>query len=187
MPMKPNIVLRPIAKSDVPLLEHWDKQPHVIAATTDDPDEVKAFGDTNWLDELGLVAPDYQYYIAELNHRPIGALQIIDPHTEPTHYWGDIEPNLRAIDIWIGDEADLGKRYGQEMMRQAFQFCFQDASVTAIVVDPLTSNERAHQFYRRLGFVEEGRHMLGNDDCLVHRLTREVWKERFPEDADYVS
>ena len=182
MTRKSEITLRPMQLSDVPLLECWDRQPHVIAATTDDPSATKAFGDTYWPDELALVAPDYRYYIAELGDRAIGALQIIDPHTEPTHYWGEIEPNLRAIDIWIGSPDDLGKGHGEQMMRQAFQLCFSEVDITAIVIDPLASNARARRFYRRLGFVEEGRCMFGDDDCLVHRLTREAWRERFPDD-----
>ncbi len=184
MDSEPKIVLRPMVLADVPLLDCWDRQPHVIAATSDDPKQTKAFGDTYWPDELAMVAPDYQYFIAERDGRAIGALQVIDPQTEPTHYWGDIEPNLRAIDIWIGSADDLGKGYGEQMMRRAFQLCFSEASVVAIVIDPLASNERACRFYQRLGFVPEGRRMFDEDDCLVHRLTRDVWQARFPDDVD---
>jgi aminoglycoside 6'-N-acetyltransferase len=181
-PIDGRIVLRPMTLDDVPLLDHWDRQPHVIAATSDDTDQPKAFGDTYWPDELALVAPDYQYLIAELDGRPIGALQIIDPCTESTHYWGQIEPNLRAIDIWIGAAEDLGRGYGETMMRRAFQLCFANPAVIAIVIDPLSSNLRAHKFYQRLGFVPEGQHTFGDDDCLIHRLTRPAWRQRFPRD-----
>lgn len=181
-PIDPRIVLRPMTLDDVPLLDHWDRQPHVIAATTDNPDQLTAFGDLNWSDELALVAPDNQYLIAELNGRPIGAMQIIDPFTEATRYWGRIEPNLRAIDIWIGGADDLGKGYGEAMMRRAFQLCFADPAVIAIVIDPLASNLRAHKFYQRLGFVPVGPRTFGDDRCLVHRLTREAWRDRFPSD-----
>jgi aminoglycoside 6'-N-acetyltransferase len=109
-------------------------------------------------------------------------MQIIDPFTEQTHYWGEIEPNLRAIDIWIGAAEDLSKGYGETMMRRAFQLCFAESAVTAIVIDPLASNTRAHGFYQRLGFEPEGRRMFGDDDCLVHRLTRETWRHQFPDD-----
>ena len=102
-------------------------------------------------------------------------MQICDPHLEPTHYWGDVAPNLRAIDIWIGAAADRGKGYGFEMMRLALNRCFADERVTAIVIDPLASNERAHKFYRRMGFKAIGRRTFGADDCLVHELTRDRW------------
>ncbi|MBK8197469.1 MAG: acetyltransferase [Acidobacteria bacterium] len=176
-----SLVLRPATPDDIPTLERWDHEPHVIRATSDDLDQPKAFGDLYWPDEFALIAPDYQYYIAEENGRPVGAMQIIDPHTESTHYWGEVEPHLRALDIWIGDTSDLDRGLGTAMMQLAFKLCFADAAVTAIIIDPLASNTRAHTFYQRLGFRPEGLRKLGDDDdiCLVHRLTREDWLKLF--------
>jgi len=179
-----NIVLRLATKADVSLLERWDKQPHVISATTDDPAAEKAFEDANWSDELASQNEHSEFRIAELNGRPIGAMQLIDPHLEVTHYWGMIRPNLRALDIWIGEPDCLSRGYGETMMRLAFQLCFADLAVTAIVIDPLTSNTRAHKFYRRLGFKPIGRQRFGDDDCLVHELTRKDWRNSFSDDWD---
>ncbi len=179
-----NIVLRPATLADVPLLERWDRQPHVIAAITDNPAVETAFEDANWPDELAAQNERSEYRIAELKGRPIGVMQLIDPHLEATHYWGEIQPNLRALDIWIGEPDCLGKGYGETMMRLAFQRCFADPKVTAIVIDPLTSNTRAHKFYRRLGFKPLGRRMFDEDDCLVHELTREKWLIGFGSDGE---
>jgi aminoglycoside 6'-N-acetyltransferase len=176
------VTLRPATTDDAALLGRWDREPHVIAATSDDPDEEKAFGDIYWPNELAMQDEFYQYFIAELDGQPIGAMQIIDPHNETTHYWGEIEPNLRALDIWIGPRDALGKGYGEQMMRIAFRKCFADPSVTAIVIDPLNSNARAHKFYQRLGFKPVGRQTFGEDDCLVHKLTRADWRKLFPGD-----
>ena len=170
------IVLRPATLADATTLKAWDKEPHVISATTDDRTAETAFEGIVWEEELAAQSDVSRYYIAERNGRPIGAMQIIDPHLEPTHYWGDSAPNQRALDIWIGATADLGKGYGEEMMRQALELCFADPAVTAVLIDPLASNTRAHKFYQRLGFVPVGRRLFnGEDDCLVHELTREVW------------
>ena len=154
------------------MLEQWDTDPDVISATTDDDEVDRAFGGLDWGRELSLSTDVSYYLIAELDGRPIGAMQVIDPHEEPTHYWGDIEPNLRAIDIWIGAPDDRGKGYGAEMMRLAHELCFADPKVTAIVIDPLASNTRAHAFYRRLGYRPVERRKFGDDECLVHRLSR---------------
>jgi aminoglycoside 6'-N-acetyltransferase len=178
----PELTLRPATLSDVPVLDRWDLDPHVISATTDDAGAERAFGDHDWHVEIAQQSELSEYLIAEVDGRPIGAMQIIDPHLEPTHYWGEIEPNLRAIDTWIGDAADRSKGDGERMMRLAFQRCFADPAVTAIVIDPLATNTRANRFYQRLGFVPVGRQMFGDDDCLVHRLTREAWRARFPDD-----
>jgi aminoglycoside 6'-N-acetyltransferase len=181
--MNPGIALRPATMADVPHLERWDRQAHVISATTDDPAAEKAFENAYWPDELAAQDENSQYLIAELNGKPIGAMQLIDPHLEKTHYWGEIRPNLRALDIWIGEPDCLGKGYGETMMRRAFKLCFADPAVTAIVIDPLASNARAHRFYRRLGFRPVGRRRFGDDDCLVHELTREDWRKSSADDA----
>lgn len=175
------IVLRQAALADVPTLKAWDKEPHVIKATTDDPDADTAFEGIIWEDELAGQSDIQRYYVAELDGRPIGAMQIMDPHLEPTHYWGDVAPTLRAVDIWIGVGAELSKGHGTEMMRQALNICFADPKVTGVIIDPLASNTRAQKFYRRLGFVPVGPRMFGGeDDCLVHELARQAWRKRFP-------
>jgi len=160
------LTLRPATIADAPLLRHWDEQPHVLAS---DPND-------DWMWEVELTRhPEWrEQLIAEDRGRPVCFLQIIDPLREDSHYWGDVPPNLRAIDIWIGSEDDLGKGYGTLMMRLALERCFASPEVEAVIIDPLASNTRAHRFYQRLGFVPVGRRRFGEDDCLVHRLDREV-------------
>ncbi len=170
--------LRPATLADADLLASWDREPHVIACSTDDPGAEVAFGGIEWREEFGDQSEVSFYRIAEVGGRPIGVMQIIDPHLEPTHYWGEIEPGLRALDIWIGPKDALGRGWGTEMMRQALDACFADPQVHGVVIDPLASNTDAHRFYQRLGFRPEGRRMFGDDDCLVHRLTRADWEAR---------
>lgn len=178
--------LRPATLADAATLAHWDTKPHVIAATTDDPAATRAFGDIDWAKEIAAASPVSHHLIADLDGRAIGAMQIIDPQLEETHYWGEIGCGHRALDIWIGEEDALGKGHGETMMRLAFQRCFADQAVVAIIIDPLASNLRAHKFYRRLGFTPEGLRRFGEDGedlCLVHRLTRAAWSARFPADG----
>jgi len=161
--------LRAARPSDLDLLRSWDAKPHVIAAIGDD-------GPFDWESELPRQPEWRELLIAEAEGRPIGVLQIIDPAEEETHYWGEVEPHLRAIDIWIGEEADLGRGYGTRMMQLALDRCFAQASVSAVLIDPLASNERAHRFYERLGFERIERRRFGPDDCYVYRLDRKAWR-----------
>jgi aminoglycoside 6'-N-acetyltransferase len=175
------VTLRTATVADIPLLARWDLDPAVISATTDNPDVSVAFGEENdWEENIALYQPDvWEYWIAEVDGRPIGAMQMIDPHLEPTHYWGEIEPNLRALDIWIGEPEARGRGYGEEMMRLGIERSFAKPEVTAIIIDPLNSNTRAHKFYQRLGFKPTHRQVFNDeDDCLVHKLTREDWEAR---------
>lgn len=175
----PAVLLRRATPADASLLARWDQQPHVIACATDDPDAEVAFAGAVWEEEIATSSDDSFYLIAEADGRPIGAMQVIDPHTEPTHYWGEIEPNLRALDIWIGEPDALNKGFGTAMMTQAIDACFADPAVTGVVIDPLNSNTEAHRFYQRLGFQPVGRRLFNDeDDCLVHRLERADWQAR---------
>jgi aminoglycoside 6'-N-acetyltransferase len=161
------INLRSATPSDLDLLRHWDEQPHVLVS---DPND-----DWGWEVELNRAPHWREQLIAEVEGRPIGFIQIIDPALEDSHYWGKITENLRAIDIWIGEESDLGKGHGTQMMLLAIARCFAEPSVTAILVDPLASNTRAHRFYQRLGFQFVERRRFGEDDCFVYRLNRTAW------------
>ncbi len=73
---------RQATSADIPLLRHWDNQPHVIAS---DPEF------WNWEDDFNRNDPAVQKYIAELDGRPIGFVQIMDPALEETHYWGEMD------------------------------------------------------------------------------------------------
>ena len=162
--------LRSAAYSDLELLRHWDRQPHVRAS---DPND-----DWQWETELRRRPSWREQLIAEVDGRPLGFVQIIDPAEEDSHYWGDsCPPKLRAIDIWIGESADLGRGFGSQMMRLALARCFADTDVEAVLVDPLASNTRARSFYERLAFRLVELRQFGADDCAVYRLDRAQWQE----------
>jgi aminoglycoside 6'-N-acetyltransferase len=160
--------LRRATIDDLELLQTWDEQPHVIES---DPND-----DWGWEVELQRDVPWREQLIAEEDGRPIAFVQIIDPLLEDGHYWGtDVAANLRAIDIWIGDANDLSKGHGSQIMRLAIARCFADPRVTAILIDPLANNVRAHRFYERFGFKFVERRRFGRDDCFVYRLERAAW------------
>lgn len=163
----PDVTLRPAGPADLALLRHWDEQPHAIAS---DPHD-----DWGWETELARNPPWREQLIGEVGGRPVGFVQIIDPAEEDSHYWGDIPANLRAIDIWIGEPADLNRGYGTAMMRQAIARCFAAPGVEAILIDPLASNAAAIRFYERFGFRFIERRWFDEDDCAVHRLDRSAW------------
>lgn len=164
------IHLRPATLADLALLRRWDDEPHVVES---DPND-----DWQWEEELGRDPEWREQLIAEVDGQPIGFLQIIDPALEESHYWGECPPNLRAVDIWIGEAWALGRGYGTEMMRLALERCFANAEVEAVLIDPLASNVRARRFYERLGFVYVEDRRFGEDECAVYRLERAVWEER---------
>jgi aminoglycoside 6'-N-acetyltransferase len=163
-----NITLRSANKNDTPVLEHWDQQQHNIDS---DPND-----DWEWVTELNRNPPWREQLIAELDGRPLGFVQIIDAAEEETHYWGEVEKGLKAIDIWIGEAEDLGKGYGSIMMKLAISRCFEGPEVKGILIDPLESNLKARRFYERLGFKFVENKRFGEDDTAVYLLSRNDWE-----------
>jgi aminoglycoside 6'-N-acetyltransferase len=155
--------LRPATPADRPLLERWQRQPHLKEALDDD---------WQWATELARRPEWREQLIAEVDGRPIGFLQIIDPAREDSHYWGCIEEGYRALDLWIGEPDALGRGYGTRIMNLAVERCFADPSVAAILVGPGETNVRAHRFYERLGFKYVACRCFGDDRCFVYRLRR---------------
>lgn len=163
------LTLRIANINDLATLNAWDQKEHVIES---DPND-----DWNWETEL-LRTPSWrQMYIAEVDGKSIGFLQIIDAYEEETHYWAPVEMGMMAIDIWIGEEAELGKGFGTQMMNLAIEKCFENSSIKGILIDPLKSNTKAHRFYERLGFQVVEERTFGEDECLVYLLKKENWKK----------
>ena len=167
--------LREATMNDVQVLKHWDEQPHVIASAPNDA--------WDWEQELSRKHSWRELLIAEVDYRPIGFIQIINPAVEETHYWGEIVEGYRAIDIWIGESSDIGKGYGRAMMAEALNICFRDKDVHSVLIDPLSSNTAAIRFYERIGFrfIEDRR--FDEDDCKVYMITRNEWSLRNPARA----
>lgn len=166
------VIFRTATLADLALLQKWDEAPHLKGTGGDD--EWNAW---DWDNQLGRDVPWRDMLISEVDGRPIGFLQIINCREEESHYWGtDCPEHSRAIDIWIGEEGDIGKGYGREMMRQAVERCFADASVTHILIDPLETNTKAHRFYEAVGFSFKGPRQFGPDKCFIYELKRADWR-----------
>lgn len=171
------LFIRTASVDDVPTLYRWDEKPHVKRATSNDGSRAL---DVNWEDELQPRDDGTECLIAEIDSFPIGMVQIINPATERTHYWGIVPGNLRAIDIWIGEEDFIGQGYGSRMMTYAIERCFSEPDVAAILIDPLAGNTKSHRFYRRFGFEFIERRQFDDDsDCFVFRLDRRRWETRY--------
>ena len=160
-----DLLLRPATPADLALLRRWDAEPHLGEALGGD--------DWQWETELHRDPVGRERLIAELDGRPFAFVEILDPARDDERYWGDVPPGVRAIDIWIGEPDLLGRGLGTRVMRRAIDRCFADPAVTAILLDPLAANTRAHRFYERLGFRFVETRTFGDDECFVYRLDRE--------------
>jgi aminoglycoside 6'-N-acetyltransferase len=158
------VTLRPAVPADLGHLHRWDQDPDVRSSLVD--------SDWHWDTEIHRQPAWREWLIAEVDGRPIGFIQIIDPEHEESRYWGCMKPGHRAIDIWIGEPGARGRGYGAQMMEQAVERCFADPAVHTVLIDPLETNTRSHAFYERLGFEFVARRDFHGDTCCVYRLRR---------------
>lgn len=165
--MAVDVRLRGATVADIPLLREWDRDPAVVASSGDD-DEF------DWEFEVPRSVPWRELLIAEADGEPVGFMQLIDAAEEETHYWGEVERDVWAIDIWIGAARHRGRGIGAEMMRQALDRCFARPEVTAVLIDPLRRNERAISFYERMGFRHLEIRWFDQDECAVMRIDRPI-------------
>ena len=91
---------------------------------------------------------------------------------------GERASGLRAIDIWIGKEAYIGRGFGKKMEEVVVRLCFADRMVSAILIDSIAPNKKARSFCKELGFhLVEYRHFSIVED-VAYRLERSVWMKR---------
>lgn len=164
--------LRLATPQDAAVLSRWDAAPHLQAPLGGDPQN----NGWDWPRVLADPGEWREMLIAEVGDVPIGFVQIMDPARDPGAYWGAAEPNARAVDLWIGEPAYLGRGYGRAILAAALRRAFADPVVGAVLIDPLADNHRALRFYAAAGFTAVGPRRFGADDCLVHRLDRAEWR-----------
>ena len=168
--------LRSATPADAAQLAAWQSRPHVRAVAGEEPWY-------DWDEELRRVTIGWrEFLVAELvddeGERPLGFVQIIDPAVEEHHYWGEIAPHLRALDMWVGEADALGCGFGSRMMQIALARCFAHPQVTAAIVDPFADHSRARNFYERQGFQPLGPRVMHGDAVFIYELRREDWAHR---------
>lgn len=160
-----SICLRPALPGDAPTLRQWESAPHLAGRLGD--------SDWEWETSLATPSPAHRPFIAEINGRPAGFLEILDPALDPEQYWGKLPPGYRALDLWIGVPQFIRKGVGRMMIKQALKICFSEPEVHTVLVDPLAANTAAHRFYEHCGFVFSEKRRFGEDDCFVFQIQRE--------------
>jgi aminoglycoside 6'-N-acetyltransferase len=148
-------------------LAKWDDDPDVAAALSG-----AAADWYDWPVELARDVPWRELLISEEDGRPIGFVQLTDAAEEESHYWGDVEAGSWTVDIWIGSPQDRGRGLGTQLMGEAVRRNFERHGATSVLIDPLATNLRSINFYRRIGFEPMGERTFGDDVCMVMVLRR---------------
>jgi aminoglycoside 6'-N-acetyltransferase len=134
----------PVAKEHRAMLLRWLSNDHVQAW----------WG--NPVEELDLIYADkgeHQPFIACVDSKPLAYIQAWWPSKHPDLPWQHkMTPTTRGIDMTIGDVENLGKGYGQEIVKQFAAKLFSEGA-TRLIIDPDVTNLRAIRCYEKAGFV----------------------------------
>lgn len=146
---------RAFVEADLPRLAVWLRLPHVQAWWPADgsPAALAAEYAPILRGEVAVRA-----HVALLDGAPSGYVQDYTPASlHGDGWWLDVaDPGVRGIDIFVADQALLGRGLGARMIDAFVARLFQDRRVTLVQADPHPRNERAVRAFSRAGFCEQG-------------------------------
>jgi RimJ/RimL family protein N-acetyltransferase len=141
--------LRPIRRSDLPILRAWFDDPETTRfwgqpapLVAEDLFETDLAGRFRRFDEAG-------YFMTELNDgTPIGRIE-----------YERLDPIARSAEVMIliGSEEGRGRGFGTEAMVALLGYLFHQRNLYRVSLSVIAWNERAIRSYQKVGFVEEGR------------------------------
>jgi aminoglycoside 6'-N-acetyltransferase len=150
------------------LLLHWLNQPHVKIWWGDPADAIAEIYDN---------AGEHQPFLACINNEPIAYIQSWKPSQNAEWPWQNgLTPTTRGIDITIGEEKNLGKGLGTQILKHFAAKLFAEGA-TRLVIDPDETNERAIACYIKAGFLPY--------DFFQTAESRDVLMDIYPSDMDY--
>ncbi len=169
--------LTAVTKEDLPILARWHSDAgflRLLDARAAKPQTVDELG--KWLDDA--------------QRSPNGYLFAIRP-LDLDDLWGWVEldgilwnQGLAWLGIGIGDREHWGQGIGDEALRLALNFAFNELNLHRVQLTVFAYNERAIALYEKLGFVREGvyREALHRDgqrhDMVLYGLLRREWAVR---------
>ncbi len=144
-PLAAQYHFRAATLGDLPLLSHWQAQPHVSRWWDDAP----AF------DTHDLADPRLSHWIVEYRGTPLGFLQDYAVHGWSNHHFAYLPDGARGIDQFIGEAAILAQGHGPAFVAQRVEALFA-AGAPVVATDPHPDNARAIRAYEKAGFACTG-------------------------------
>lgn len=147
-----------VENQDLPLIHSWLQQPYVKKWFSHEALPWQQF--LTFRDEIKNYFGDGKEYLVQHHNHPFGYIRYYDAHLWPEGT-GQVDPEgTYGIDLYIGDEAYLGKGFGRAMLTQFIKEIIKEQHesgnpIKKIVVDPEVENIAAIKTYLNLGFTIE--------------------------------
>lgn len=144
----PEVKLRELERSDLPLINRWRNDPSLVALLGGSFRHVCMAVDEKW----------YEHYLANRAANVRLAITLADGAIIGAAYLVSIDWLNRDAEfaIWIGSADARGMRVGEAATRLMLDHAFTDLNLHRVHLSVLAHNERAIRLYRKVGFISEG-------------------------------
>ena len=150
-----SITFREMMDADLPVLHRWLNDPAIVRWW--EGDDVTWEGVVATYGSAGRAGDDTEHWIAELDGRDIGWIQLWDARTEPDEVapWLalGVDPTTGGIDYLIGEPTDRGRGVGSSMIEAFAARAFEHhPAYTQLAAAPYEGNTRSWGALERAGF-----------------------------------
>jgi RimJ/RimL family protein N-acetyltransferase len=138
--------LRPMAESDLPRFVEWlqDREVTRWLAAIGEPPTLE--DEREWYEDRRADPDNVLWSIETLDGRLLGNMEL---RLTPRAFRAE-------LGIVIQDKTQWGKGYGEDAIRLALQFAFEDLELNRVDLTTDEDNERGLRCYEKVGFVREG-------------------------------
>lgn len=144
-----NLILRKSIFSDCLLFAEWEARPDVNQFFTMNDDRDYEEIVTNFVNYSQDPTKEMYTIILKSEDKPIGRIYISRIDTQ--------EDAMDLTRIYIADEANRNKGYGEEAIRMILEYAFINLHMERVTIDHFSANEPAAFLYRKIGFQDEGK------------------------------
>jgi ribosomal-protein-alanine N-acetyltransferase len=169
-----NLILRESVFTDCELFARWEKQSDVNEFFTMNDDRNYEEIVTNFVNYTQDPSKEMYTIFLKPDGIPIGRIYISRIDRE--------EDSMDLTRIYIADEENRGKGYGEEAIRMILEYAFINLHMERVTIDHFVKNERAAFLYHKIGFQDEGKMRHAGkkngkyvDLCLMSMLRAEYY------------
>jgi RimJ/RimL family protein N-acetyltransferase len=149
------ISFRPLTLSDedIELLHKWLNKPHVQEHWDLSPETLEQTR-KKYKKKVNTTS-DFSYIVYH-DEKPVGYIQSYNASAVGDGWWGDEPLGTWGLDMYIGEENELGKGLGSKITKQFAEKLFEEEKAKRVIVDPKPTNLRAIRSYEKAGFKKVG-------------------------------
>ena len=163
--MAPDYAFRPMTTADLPLVQRWLAEPHVVQWWGNTLEQYRT------RQRRSRQSKPWSSSSSAINDRPFGYLQCYDPDVWPENGLGAHPRGTRGIDQFIGEPDMVDRGHGSAFIR-TFIDRLLAAGAPRVITDPDPANGRAIRAYEKAGFRRQ--HLVDTPDGTALLMVRDA-------------